>query len=481
MYSMPGADQRRAGAEQRDGLPLHVRAHQRAVRVVVLKEGDERGGHRHQLLRRHVHELDLVARREHGAARLPRVDAFLHEPAVAVQRGVGLRDRVLVLLPGRQVEGVRLDLGRLAAFRSCLRVLLDRFGEIDDVAGGVSGPASAQHDHELEHPPVLDLAVGRLDEAELVDPRVAGQRGDEADVRPLRRLDRADAPVVRRVDVADLEPRALARQPPGPERGEPPLVGDLREGVGLVHELRQLRRAEELPNRRHDGLGVDQVVRHGGRHLLVDRHLLLDGPLHPHQPDPELVLEQFADRPDPAVAEVVDVVDRRRVAAQLQQELDDLVEILRVQDLLVERGAQAQLRVQLQAADPREVVLLRVEEHVLEERPRALLGRRVAGPEPLVDLDERLAVRLDRVLAQRPRQDGPDLVAVGEEDVDRLDALLLGDRDLAHRQCLVGRQQHLAGGGVDHVGGGERPVDLLVVDPDRLDLRLPQRRDRRLR
>ncbi len=36
----PGADQRRVGLQQRNGLALHVRAHQRAIGVVVLEERD---------------------------------------------------------------------------------------------------------------------------------------------------------------------------------------------------------------------------------------------------------------------------------------------------------------------------------------------------------------------------------------------------------------------------------------------------------
>src|SRR6185437_11047288 len=42
------------------GLAMHVRAHERAVGVVVLEERDQRGGHGHDLLRAHVHVLDLV-------------------------------------------------------------------------------------------------------------------------------------------------------------------------------------------------------------------------------------------------------------------------------------------------------------------------------------------------------------------------------------------------------------------------------------
>jgi hypothetical protein len=47
-----------ASAQQRHGLTLHVRAHQRAVGVVVLEERDQRRGDRDELLRRHVHQVD---------------------------------------------------------------------------------------------------------------------------------------------------------------------------------------------------------------------------------------------------------------------------------------------------------------------------------------------------------------------------------------------------------------------------------------
>src|SRR5438874_6218965 len=378
-----------------------------------------------QLLRRDHPELAALARR----------DTFLHELAVLVDPGVGLGDDEPLLLQRRQ----KLDL--------------------------------------VSHPALLDLPVRRLDEAELVRPRVRRQRRDEADVRAFRRLDRADAAVVRRVDVADLEAGALARQTAGPERRETPLVRDLGERIGLVHELRQLRRPEELANRGHDRLRVDQVVRHGGRHFLVDRHLLLDRALHADQADPELVHEQLADRAHSPVAEVIDVVHVRRVLAQLEQVLEHLVEVLRVQDLLVERRVQPELGVQLQAADAREVVLLRVEEHVLEERPRAVERRRIARAQTPVDLDQRFLVRVDRILLQRLADDRSDVVALGEEDVDAIDVLLLRHRDHARLERLVRLEDHFAGRRVDDVGGGVGAFELRVGDLDRLDVSLPQRLD----
>ena len=57
-----GADERRLGHEQRHALALHVRTHQRAVRVVVLEERNQAGGDGDELLGRDVHVVDLARR-----------------------------------------------------------------------------------------------------------------------------------------------------------------------------------------------------------------------------------------------------------------------------------------------------------------------------------------------------------------------------------------------------------------------------------
>ena len=273
-----GADERRFGAHQRHGLTLHVRAHQGAVGVVVLEERDERGGDRHQLLGRHVHQVDVFARRHDDVAGMAADDEFVDEAAVLVELGIGLGDVVLGLFHRR---------------------------EIDDVVG---------------HLAVDDLAVRALDEAVLVDAREGRQRVDQADVRAFRRFDRADAAVVRRVHVAHFEAGALAGQTARSKRRQAALVGDFRQRVGLVHELRQLRGAEEFAHGGSRRLGVDQVLRHDGVDL--DRgHALLDGALHAQQADAVLVLHQFADRTHTAVAEVVDVVDFALAVAQVDQRL----------------------------------------------------------------------------------------------------------------------------------------------------------------
>ena len=108
--------------------------------------------------------------------------------------------------------------------------------------------------------------------------------------------------------VADLEAGALARQTAGAERRQAAPVGEPGQRVDLVHELRQLRGAEELLDRRHHRADVDQGL---GRDRLdvLGGHALTDDALHAAEADPHLVLDQLADAADAAVGEVVLVVE----------------------------------------------------------------------------------------------------------------------------------------------------------------------------
>src|SRR5438034_981929 len=126
----PGTDQRRLGLQERHRLALHIRPHERAIRVVVLEERDQRRGHRHELLRRHVHEVQLLGRNHPELPALARRDPLLDEAAVPVDLGVGLGDDKLLLLER---------------------------GQEHDLVGDA---------------PLDDLPVWRLDEAELVRSRV---------------------------------------------------------------------------------------------------------------------------------------------------------------------------------------------------------------------------------------------------------------------------------------------------------------------
>ncbi len=99
-----GADERRFRLQQRHRLALHVGAHQGAVGVVVLEERNERRGHRHQLLRTNVDELDLVRRRHHEVAALAAGHQLVGDAAAAVDGRVGLGDGVFRLFHRREIN-----------------------------------------------------------------------------------------------------------------------------------------------------------------------------------------------------------------------------------------------------------------------------------------------------------------------------------------------------------------------------------------
>ena len=205
---------------------------------------------------------------------------------------------------------------------------------------------------------------------------------------------------MRRVHVAHLEAGALARQAARPKRRETPLVGDLRQRVGLVHELRQLRGAEELAHRGGRRLGVDQVLRHD-RVDLDRRHALLDRALHAQQADAVLVLHELADRAHPAVAEIVDVVDLAAAVAQVDQRADDRDDVLLAEHAHRVLGVEVEAHVHLHAADGGEVVALLVEEQRLEHRLRRVDRRRLARAHHPVDVEERVLAVLVLVDGQR--------------------------------------------------------------------------------
>ena len=273
----------------------------------------------------------------------------------------------------------------------------------------------------VRHLAVGDPAVRRLEEAVLVELRVQRERVDQADVRAFRRLDRADPAVVRRVHVAHLEAGALARQAARAEGRDAPLVRDLAERVGLVHELAQLRGAEELLQRRRDRLRVDQVVRHQGFGLGL-AETLLDRLLDPRQARAVLVLGQLADAAHAPVAEVVDVVDLAAAVAQLDQDLDDVEDVLVRQRHRAFGRVAADAGVELHPADARQVVGVGAVEEAMEQRLDRVFGRRLAGAHHAVDGDARGELVGGLVGRERLRDVGAFVELVGVERRDFLDA-----------------------------------------------------------
>jgi hypothetical protein len=231
------------------------------------------------------------------------------------------------------------------------------------------------------------------------------------------------------VDVAHLDGRALAGQAAGAERRQAAAVRQARQRVRLVHELRELRGAEELLERRDDRADVDDRLRRDRVGVLGGEALAHDA-LHPVQADAEGLLDELADGPQAAVAEVLVLVEAvgDRVArvhlrlgrvvldldlgllrdAEVPREGDELADqrddVVVGQGPRVEVDVQTEARVELVAADPGEVVALGVEEELVEQRLGVVDRRRLARALLLEQLDERallgpgdLGVGVDRV------------------------------------------------------------------------------------
>ena len=338
------ADQWLFRAQHRHSLTRHVGTHQRAVGVIVLEEWHEGGSDRDDLRRRNVHVLHALGAAQNRLAVFTRRHQLAGQLAVFVQQCIGLGNHVLAFFNGRQVVDLVSDLG------------------------------------------VNDAAVRCLDETVFVQARIQGQRVDQADVRTFRRFNRADAAVVRDVNVAYFEAGALAGQTTGAKGRNTALVGDLGQRIGLVHELRQLRSAEELFESRGNRLGVDQVMRHE-RLLLGLAQTLFDSFLDASQTGAVLVLSEFTHATHAAIAQVIDVINLAIAVAQVHQDFHDCEDVLVGHDHRTGGFWTAHAGVELHAADLGQVVGVRVVEQALEQGLNCVFCRWLAGTHHAVDGD----------------------------------------------------------------------------------------------
>src|SRR3989304_3856340 len=110
------------------------------------------------------------------------------------------------------------------------------------------------------------------------------------------------------MNITHFKPRPFPCKTAGTESRKPAFVSNFREGIGLIHELRQLAASEKLVYNGGNGLSIDKVMRHHGFNVL-QAHLLLDGSLHSHQTNTILVLNKFPHRADTPVSQMVDIID----------------------------------------------------------------------------------------------------------------------------------------------------------------------------
>ena len=121
----------------------------------------------------------------------------------------------------------------------------------------------------------------------------------------------------------------------------------LRERIRLIHELRELRAAEEIADDRAERFRIDQLLRRHAVDVDVEqRHALFHETLRAGETDAALIGEQFANGADAAAAEMIDVIERAFAAAQIDQILDRGDEILVGQNALAEIDVDSELLVE---------------------------------------------------------------------------------------------------------------------------------------
>ena len=287
-----------------------------------------------------------------------------------------------------------------------------------------------------------------------------------------------------RMHVAHFEAGALAGQAARPERGHAALVRHFRQRIVLIHELGQLRGAEELLHRRRHRLGVDQILR-GQAIGLGQRQALAHRTLHAHQADAEGVLGHFADRTHATVAEVIDVIDGAMTVLDVDQHLQHVEDVGGFALLLDQRSATASSlrslkylwsystpgpRISLRPTrrlnfirpTRRQVVAIEGEEQVVEQVLRGILGRRLARTHHAIDFHQRLERRLGVVDAQGMRDVGAAIEVVDVQRRHDFDTGLAEVLQLLGGDLVVGRSQQLAGLAVDDVGGQDA-ADRVIV------------------
>ena len=253
-----------------------------------------------------------------------------------------------------------------------------------------------------------------------------------------------------RVHVAHFETGALAGQAARSKGRHAALVGQFRQRVLLVHELRELRGAEEFAHRGSHRLGVDQVMRHHGVDI-DSRHAFLDGALHAQQADAELVFHQLAHRTHAAVAEIVNVVDFAAAVTQFDQRLEDSKDVFLAQNAHRVGRVQAHAHVHLHAANRRQVITFAVEEQLAEQGFGGVQRRRFARAHDAIDVDQRLLAAVVLVDVQRIADVGADIDAVDVQHFHVMEARFQNGRQIVGGQFVTGFNIDFAGFRIDHV------------------------------
>ena len=271
------------GFEKRHSLPLHVGAHQSAVGVVVFQEGDHGCRHRDNHFGGNIHEVYPLPLYLDNLITVTGINSGSRKASIFVNRLVSLGDNIIILHIGGHIDYL-----------------------VQDDAGF------------LIHP-----AIRRFYKAVFIDLCKGCKIGDQTDVRTFWGLNGAHTAIVAVVHVTDLKSGTVTGKTARAQRGKTALMGQFRQGVGLIHKLGKGRRSEELLDGGHHRADIDQRLGGDDIHILgLDGHPLTDNALHSGKTNAELVLQKLTHAADTAVTQMVDVVD----FAHFHRQIVDIVD-----------------------------------------------------------------------------------------------------------------------------------------------------------
>ena len=250
----------------------------------MFQKWNQRSRHRNDLFGRHINVVNLAGIRGHEFILMTAGHQLVSQIALCIHRGIGLGNGIRALLDSRQVL------------------------------------------HLVHHPAALNLAVRCLQETVIIGACVYGKGIDETDIRPFRGLDRAHPAIVRGMHIAHFKPGTLTRQTTRAQSRHPALVGHLRQGIVLIHELGQLTGAKEFLDRGSDRFGVNQLLRHQAFRFR-QAEALPHRTFHAHQADTEYIFRHLTHTADTTVTKVVDIIHRAVTVADIDQHLHDFQDV----------------------------------------------------------------------------------------------------------------------------------------------------------
>ena len=293
------------GLQQRNGLSHHVWSHQRTVRVIMFQERNQRSGNRSNLLRRNVHQLNLIRSYNRIIGITTSFYFLTDESTVIVQRSITLSNDLVFFFFCRQV--------------------FDTFRRQINYS-------------------ILYLTIRSYDKAQIVDLCIDTQRRDQTDVRTFRCFDRTQTTIMSIVYVSHLKTCTVTWQTTRTQSWQTTLMCNFSQRVSLVHELWQSIGSEEWVDHRRDCLRIDQINR--SKYFVVAYiHTLTDRTGHTCQTDSELIRQLFTYGTYTTVAQVVNIINICFRVNQLNQILDDFNNIMFGQYPDIHAGVQRQFLV----------------------------------------------------------------------------------------------------------------------------------------